>query len=51
MGRNPWRTSEKKAADLNMRIEDYNLEVPSDIFQWKRIDMEREVGGFGETGS
>ena len=34
----------QKAADLNKRIEDYNLEVPSDIFQRKRIDVDREVG-------
>jgi len=38
----------QKAVDLNMRIEDYNLEVPSDIFQRKRIDVEREVGGDNE---
>ena len=34
----------QKVADLNKCIEDYNLEVPSDIFQRKRIDVEREVG-------
>ena len=34
----------QKVADLNKRIEDYNLEVPSDIFQRKKIDVEREVG-------
>lgn len=31
------------AADLNARIEGYNLEVPSDIFQRKKIDVEGEV--------
>ncbi len=35
----------EKVAELNKRIEDYNLEVPATIFQRGKVDTEKEIQG------
>ena len=39
----------EKAAELNKRIEDYNLEVPATIFQRGKVDVEKEIEGVADT--
>jgi DnaJ family protein C protein 28 len=38
----------EKVAELNKRIEDYNLEVPATIFQRRKVDAEKEIEGVGK---
>jgi DnaJ family protein C protein 28 len=39
----------EKAAELNERIEIYNLEVPSTVFQRVKLDVEKEIEEMGGT--
>lgn len=49
-----WKTAlrrfEDKAAELNKRIDDYNLEIPVDIFYRKRIRVEAVLAELGVGG-
>lgn len=39
----------EKLAELNKRIENYNLEVPSTVFQRVKVDAEKEIEEVGGT--
>ena len=41
----------EKVTDINQRIDDYNLEVPSTTFQRAKVDVVKEIEGGGKPKS